>query len=56
MEIQYETRSPYTILGWKETTTDGKLISEAKLRKQIKSAYWAHHSEIDAPLRKELGL
>jgi hypothetical protein len=56
MEIQYETKSPHTILGWKETTTDGKLISEAKLRKQIKSAYWAHHSEIDAPLRKELGL
>lgn len=56
LEINYAPQFPYTILGWKETTTDGKLISEAKLRKLLKSDYWAHHAELDAPLRKELGL
>ena len=56
LDIRFDVQSPYVIKGWKETTSEGKIISEATLKKVIMSDYWAHHAEIDAPLRKELGL
>ena len=56
LDINFDVKSPHIIKSWKETMSDGKLISEAILKKTIMSDYWGHHSEADLALRKELGL
>ena len=55
LEVSFEATFPYKIKGFKEYDGE-KVMSEARLRKSIMSAYWEQHDLKSDPLRKELGL
>ena len=53
VKINFETNFPYKILSWEETN-DGKLASKGVLKASRRSAYWAEHDNVHAPLRDSL--
>jgi hypothetical protein len=55
LEVNFEAAFPYKIMGFKEYDGE-KVMSEARLRKSVMSAYWEQHDLKSDPLRKELGL
>lgn len=55
LEIRFETAFPHKILGWEEQI-QGKMASKGTLKASRKSAYWAEHDNIHAPLRDSLQL
>ena len=55
LEVDFEATSPYKIMGFKEFDGD-KVMSEAKFRKSVMSAYWSEHDVKSEPLRTALGL
>ena len=56
VEIVFESRFPYKIMGWKEIYKSGKalLTSRAVLKKTIQTDYWNHNTPADSTLRAEL--
>jgi len=62
MNINFEAKFPHEIISWEETYFSGwgasrkELTTSAKLIKTLKSDYWNKHNNIDANLRKQLGL
>ena len=61
LAIYFETRFPYTILGWEDTYLSGfgrakELKTTARRIKTIKSSYWNQHKNADRKLRRKLGL
>ncbi len=58
LEVTYEVDSPYVIRKWTETYPSGgtELTTTATLRKQRTEAYWSQNSNVNRPLRAELGL
>lgn len=55
LEVTFEAKSPYKILGFAEFEGD-KEMSRATLKKTMMSDYWAKHDNQSAFLREELGL
>jgi hypothetical protein len=55
LEVFFETAFPYRITGFKEFEGE-KVMSEARMKKSVMSAYWEQHDLKSDPLRKELGL
>ena len=61
LDIYFEPRFPYTILGWEESFMSGfgktqKLTTIAKRINTIKSAYWGKNRNKDRAIREKLGL
>lgn len=62
LKIKFQKEFPYKILAWEETYESGWgeakkiLTTKAVLNKTLKSPYWEKHHNVDADLRKELGL
>ena len=55
LEVAFEAAFPYKITGFKEYDGE-KVMSEARLRKSVMSAYWEQHDLKSDPLRTALGL
>jgi len=59
LEIIFEKNAPYKIIGWKETSGDGRdgaLTTRATLTNSLRSPYWGKNSLADSVLRQSLGL
>lgn len=60
LEVYYENKSPYKILGWKDSYpssfSSGIETSKAVLTHQIREKYWQKNNSEDAKLRSDLGL
>lgn len=62
LQINYQTDFPRQIISWEERYPDGfgenqkMLTSKGERIKTIRSDYWNKNANLDAPLRKELGL
>lgn len=53
LTIRFETAFPHKILGWEEQH-QGKMASKGTLKATRRSAYWAEHDNVHAPLRDSL--
>lgn len=53
--IYFAEKFPYEILGWEEFLSNGQ-VTQAVMKKRIKSAYWEKNRPADEKMRKELGL
>ena len=61
LEITFEDEFPYAIVAWEEQMQSGfrnpKVLTTRAIRTHsINSAYWGQHNQVDAHLRRELGL
>ncbi|MBX2817296.1 MAG: hypothetical protein KTR24_14910 [Saprospiraceae bacterium] len=60
LSITYETRFPFSIVAWEETTSMGpgsrKLTTTAIRTHTMKLDYWNRHNNKDKSLRRDLGL
>lgn len=56
LAIRFEASPPHRILGWEEIGEKGSLLSKATLKAVRRSAYWAEHDNVHAPLRDSLRL
>jgi len=59
LEITFENNLPHKIIGWEETSgegRDGSLTTTAILTNTLRSPYWGKNSLADSVLRRELGL
>ncbi len=55
LKIEYETASPYRILGWEESY-NGSLQSKGMLKKSLLSPYWSQNSNAFSGMRDSLKL
>lgn len=56
LAIRFEANSPYRILGWEETGTNGAVQCKGTLKSSLMSDYWAKHDNQHLPLRDSLKL
>lgn len=62
ISVKFENKFPYTIISWSESYYSGTgnkkkmLTTKAVLKKSLKLPYWNTNNNVDAHLRKELGL
>lgn len=55
LEIEFEMKAPYKIIGWKESNSATDITS-GELLNTIKLDYWNHHQPVDKVLRDQLDL